>query len=40
MYVSIITLHDVNGIEDFSKKDLVIVWGGTKDVSRNGRIKD
>jgi hypothetical protein len=25
----------VNDIEDFSKKDLVIVWGGTKNVSRN-----
>jgi hypothetical protein len=25
----------VNDIKDFSKKDLEIVWGGTKDVSRN-----
>jgi hypothetical protein len=25
----------VNDVKEFSKKDLVIVWGGTKDVSRN-----
>jgi hypothetical protein len=30
-----IIASEINGTEDFSKQDLVIVWGGINDVSRN-----
>jgi hypothetical protein len=29
----------VGDIKDFTKKDVVVVWGGTADVSRNESIK-